>query len=141
MFGPTLFSFTISSQPASGHRRAVMWFQCLGPRGKVPSGGKPLRPCWHITPPIISSRSALSFLLHLSFLLLSAASFCFDCALICHQLLHLSSPSTFSLLIFCLNNQPFCSTLLSCNPLNDTHCRYRTAYFVGLVENLAQTWL
>lgn len=43
-----------------------MWFQCLGPCGIVPSGGKPLRLCWHITAPIISSRSALSFLLHLS---------------------------------------------------------------------------
>ena len=76
VFSSALSSFSSSSQrrkPASAHRRAVMWFQCLGPCGIVPSGGKPLRLCWHITTPIINSRSALSFLLHLSSFLLAAA--------------------------------------------------------------------
>lgn len=82
VFRLALLAFTSFSQPASVHRRVVMWFQCLGPCGIVPSGGKPLRLCWHITPPIINSRSALSFLLHLSSLLLSAPSFCFACVLI-----------------------------------------------------------
>lgn len=69
-------------KPASAHRRAVMWFQCLRPCGIVPSGGKPLRLCWHITTPIINSRSAFSFLLHLSSFLLTGPLFCFACALI-----------------------------------------------------------
>lgn len=56
------------------HRRAVMWFQCLGPHGRVPSGRKPFRLCWHITAPIINSRSALSFLFHLSSFLLTGPS-------------------------------------------------------------------
>lgn len=57
---------------SGAHRRAVMWFHCLRPCGRVPSGGKPLRLCWHITAPIINSRSALSFLLQLSSFLLTA---------------------------------------------------------------------
>lgn len=87
---------------ASAHRRAVMWFQCLGPRGIVPSGGKPLRLCWHITAPIINSRSALSFLLHLSSFLLTAPFFCFACALI-------SAPGSFT----STHHQDFPSNLLS----------------------------
>lgn len=83
-FSPAFSSFTSSSQRklARVHRRAVMWFQCLDPCGIVPSGRKPVRVCWHITPPIINSRSALSFLLHLSCFLLQAPPFCFACALI-----------------------------------------------------------
>lgn len=101
----TLSSFTICSQAARRPRRAVMWFQCLGPCGTVPSGGKPLRPCCHISPPIISSRSALSFPPHFPFPLLPAPRPL--PALICHRLLHLCPPAASSLLIFCLNNQPF----------------------------------
>lgn len=110
VFCSALSSLSSSSQrriPASAHRRAVMWFQCLGPCGRVPSGGKPLRLCWHITTPIINSRSALSFLLHLSSFLLTAPFFCFAWALI-------SAPGSFTLntflLIFCLNNQTFFRT-------------------------------
>lgn len=86
VFSCALFSFFSCSgqrrKQAAAHRRAVMWFQCLRPCGIVPSGGKPLRLCWHITTPIINSRSALSFLLRLSPFLLIAASFCFAFALI-----------------------------------------------------------
>lgn len=90
----------------------VMWFHCPSPHGIIPSGGKPLRLCWHITPPIINSKSALSFLLYLSSFLLPA----------CHSFSSLppapSPPLTFStfLLIFHLNNHlfflsfPFCLT-------------------------------
>lgn len=104
VFSPTLSSFTSSSQRklASVHRRAVMWFQCLGPCGIVPSGRKPVRLCWHITPPIINSRSALSYLLHFSCFLLTAPSFCFACALI-------SAPGSFT----SSHLQPFSSKLLS----------------------------
>lgn len=57
-------SCTIFSHAARRPRRAVMWCQCLGPSGTVPSGAKPPRPCCHISPPIISSRSAFSFRTH-----------------------------------------------------------------------------
>lgn len=109
VFFSALSSLSSSSQRgkvASPHRRAVMWFQCLGPCGTVPLGGKPLRLCWHITTPIINSRSALSFLLHLSSFLLTAAFFCYTCAL--HRT---PSPSTHFFLIFCLNNHTFLSAL------------------------------
>lgn len=84
-----------SSARRGAHRSAIMWFQCLGPCGIVPSGGKPLRLCWHITAAIINSRSALSFLLHLS----SFPPFCTVlllclCSHLCPWLLHLYSPST-----------------------------------------------
>lgn len=85
VFCCALSSFSSSSKRTEvgrAHRRAVMWFQCLWPCGIVPSGGKPLRLCWHITTPITNSRSALSFLLHLSSFLLTAPCFCFACALI-----------------------------------------------------------
>lgn len=111
-----LSSFTISRQRkwAGACEGAVMWFQCPSPHGIMPSGGKPLRLCWHITPPIINSRSALSFLLHLSSFLLPA----------CHSFSSLppapSPPLTFStfLLIFHFNNHLF---LLSF-PFCLTHC-------------------
>lgn len=66
--------------------------------GTVPSGARPLRPCCHISPPIISSRSAFSFRTHFSFppLLLSALI-----------RLHLCSLIASFLLIFCLNNRRF----------------------------------
>lgn len=84
-------SFAISSQRkwAGVCGVAVMWFQCLSPHGIIPSGGKPLRLCWHITPPIINSRSALSFLLHLSSFLLTAHRFFLSCLLI-------SAPGSFT---------------------------------------------
>lgn len=85
-----LSSFTICSQAARRPRRAVMWFRCLGPCGTVPSG-KPLRPCCHISPPIISSRSALLFPPHFPFPLLPAPRPL--PALICLRLLHLCSPT------------------------------------------------
>lgn len=73
---PLPSSFAISSRRkwASVCGGAVMWFQCLSPHGIIPSGGKPLRLCWRITP-IINSRSALSFLLHLSSFLLTVRRF------------------------------------------------------------------
>lgn len=125
---PALLSFTSFSQPVSAHRRAVMWFQCLGPCGMVPSGGKPLRLCWHITPPIINSRSALSFLLRLSSFLLTAPSFCFARALISaagsftsSHLQHFSSnlPS----------QQSFPPPALRCTALNDSQSPQRITYF------------
>lgn len=110
-------SFTICSQAARRPRRAVMWFQCLGPCGTLPSGGKPLRPCCHISPPIISSGSALWVPPHFPSPLppephphpLPLP------ALICYRLLHPCSPTASSLLIFCLNNQPL--LLTSCRVL------------------------
>lgn len=104
-FYSALSSFSSSSQRkklVSVHRRAVMWFQCLGPYGIVPSGGKPLRLCWHISTPIMYSRSALSFLLHLSSFLLTAPFFCFACALF-------SAPGSFT----STHPQHFSSNLLS----------------------------
>ena len=77
VFSSALSSFSSSSQrkkQASAHTRAVMWFQCLGPCGIVPSGGKPLRLCWHITTPIINSRSA-PFISITSFFLSSFCTF------------------------------------------------------------------
>lgn len=98
VFSSALSSFSSSSQrkkQASAHTRAVMWFQCLGPCGIVPSGGKPLRLCWHITTPIINSRSA-PFISITSFFL---SSFCTFLRLHlgshrCPWLLHLYSPPT-----------------------------------------------
>lgn len=121
-----------SSARRGAHRRAIMWFQCLGPCGIVPSGGKPLRLCWHITAPIISSRSALSFLLHLS----SFSFFlCPSSALPVLSSLPLApSPlltlNTF-LLIFCLNNHTFFfpHSWLRCTALNDCHSHKRITYF------------
>lgn len=77
-----LFKLQPEEELDGAHRRAVMWFQCLRPCGIVPSGGKPLRLGWHITAPIINSRSVLSFLLHLSSFLLTEPFFCFACTLI-----------------------------------------------------------
>lgn len=74
----------------SAHRRAIMWFQCLCPWGIAPSGGKPLRRHWPITAPIINSRSALSFLLHLSSLLFTAV--CLLVSSLCFWFIHLHSP-------------------------------------------------
>lgn len=95
----SLSSFMISSQrkPADARRRAVMWCQCLGPCGIVPSGGKPLKLCWYITPPIINNRTALSFLLHLSSFLsiCSLSPLCLRSHL-CPRLLYLHSPLTLS---------------------------------------------
>lgn len=105
VFCSALSSFSSSSQRkklASAHRSAVMWFQCLGPCGIVPSGGEPLRLCWHIATPIINSRSALSFLWHLSSFLLTAPFVCFACALI-------SAPGSFT----STHPQHFSSNLLS----------------------------
>lgn len=128
VFRLALLAFTSFSQPASVHRRAVMWFQCLGPCGIVPSGGKPLRLCWHITPPIINSRSALSFLLRLSSLLLPAPFFCLACALISAagsftstQLQHFSSNLR-------LNNHPFLLFPLRCTALTDSFSTHIIAY-------------
>lgn len=98
VFSSALSSFSSSSQrkkQASAHTRAVMWFQSLGPCGIVPSGGKPLRLCWHITTPIINSRSA-PFISITSFFL---SSYCTFLRLHlgshrCPWLLHLYSPST-----------------------------------------------
>lgn len=137
VFCSALSSLSSSSQrrkPASAHRRAVMWFQCLGPCGIVPSGGKPLRLCWHITTPIINSRSALSFLLHLSSFLLTAAFFCFAWALI-------SAPGSFTLntflLIFCLNSHTF-FFFWRCTALNDCHSHHRSTDFTRPGQDLAR---
>lgn len=130
-----------SSARRGAHRRAIMWFQCLGPCGIVPSGGKPLRLCWHITAPIISSRSALSFLLHLSsFSFFSVPFFCFACALI-------SAPGSFS----STHPQHFSSNLLSqqsylffshsrlrCTALNDCHSHKRITYFTQAQPGFGQ---
>lgn len=81
--------FLFLSYRCNAHRRPIMWFQWLCLWGTAPSGGKPLRLCWHITTPIINSRSALSFLLDLSSFLLTAAHL-----LLCffHWFIHLHSP-------------------------------------------------
>lgn len=88
---PLPSSFAISSRRkwASVCGGTVMWFQCLSPHGIIPSGGKPLRLCWRITPPIINSRSALSFLLHLSSFLLTLRHFYLSWLLV-------SAPSSFT---------------------------------------------
>lgn len=109
---PSPFTISRKKKWAGACGGTVMWFQCPSPHGTIPSGGKPLRLCWHITTPIINSRSVLSFLLHLSSFLLPA----------CHSFSSLPlAPSpllTFStfLLIFHFNNHlfllsfPFCLT-------------------------------
>lgn len=87
-------SLTISRQRkwAGACGGTVMWFQCLSPSGIIPSGGKPLRLCWHVTPPIINSRSAFHFYyIFLLFFLLHAISFH-----LCPWLLHLCSPTALS---------------------------------------------
>lgn len=101
----TLSSSTVCSRAASGPRRAVMWCQCLGPRGTVPSGAKPLRPCCHISPPIISSRSAFSFRTHFP-LPSSSCARPSPCSYL-QSVLHLCTLTASSLLSFCLNNQAF----------------------------------
>lgn len=69
---PSFFTISRQRKWAGACGGAAMWFQCPRPHGIIPSGGKPLRLFWPITPPIINSRSALSFLLHLSSFLLPA---------------------------------------------------------------------
>lgn len=116
---------------------AVMWFQCLGPCSFLPSGGKPLRLSWHITTPIINSRSALSFLLHLSSFRLTATSICFACALI-------SAPGPFTLntflLIFCLwTIIPFFPhSQLHHTALNGWHSYQASTSFTRRRQNLAR---
>lgn len=86
---PSSFAIRSRRKWASVCGGAVMWFQCLSPHGIIPSGGKPLRLCWRITPPIINSRSALSFLFHFSSFLLTLHHFCLSWLLVC-------APSSFT---------------------------------------------
>lgn len=117
------FTFLFLSYRGNAHRRPIMWFQCLCLWGTAPSGGKPLRLCWHITTPIINSRSALSFLLNLSSFLLTAAHLllCFFLWFIhLHSPLHISFNLVLTMLIFLypFSLLLFCSKLLILSPNN-----------------------
>lgn len=111
----TFFSSSYWRRLSGAHRRAVMWFHCLSPCGRVPSGGKPLRWCWHITAPIINSRSALSFLLQLSSFLLTATLLlpCL-CSHLCTRFIHTQHFSSNLLFQQSYLFKPFFTTVLSC---------------------------